>query len=411
MEKTPWTEKQQEILTYHKLNGLTAAEIAKKLHRSTAAVAKKLSRLRIANGDSRTQTNTRFEESGGTATASAIVRVNSLEALIEAAKIDLETWEVDRWVANKWEVASWATGEKEVSDLWQVKAWLKRHLASEKSLASLFSDIAAKRIKAPVFKAAKPKGDCLYEISIPDLHLGKLAWPPETGHAAWDSELAANAFRNAIVSLESKVDKSRIGEVLLPIGNDFFNVDNHQSQTTAGTPQDEDGRWQKSFTTGCALLTDVIADLAKRYRVKAIIVPGNHDYERSFYLGEYLAAWFRNHDGVSIDNSPVPRKYHRHGDTLIGFTHGNKIKPIQLLQLAPMEQRDYWAKIKYVEWHLGHLHHESAREECGTILRRLPSLTAPDEYHSSNGYVGNQRAAQGFLYAPEGLEQITYHRI
>ena len=64
------------------------------------------------------------------ATAKEKDRIKTLEQLLAVAKIDLDVWEVERWVANKWEVAG-KFGTKgsesfELQDLWQVKAWLIR---------------------------------------------------------------------------------------------------------------------------------------------------------------------------------------------------------------------------------------------------------------------------------------------
>ena len=57
-------------------------------------------------------------------------RIKTLEGLLEYFKVDLDTWEVDHWIANKWEM-----GYKDEDDqpgteeLYQVKAWLRRKLA------------------------------------------------------------------------------------------------------------------------------------------------------------------------------------------------------------------------------------------------------------------------------------------
>ena len=65
-------------------------------------------------------------------------RVKTLNDLIRVCKIDLDTWRVDRWVANKWEVGGYDRaegdsgnwhrdyGKLKVHPLYQVKAWLSR---------------------------------------------------------------------------------------------------------------------------------------------------------------------------------------------------------------------------------------------------------------------------------------------
>jgi hypothetical protein len=54
-------------------------------------------------------------------------RIQTLEQLLEACKVDLDTWSVDHYVVNKWEVGSKdPDGQIAVAPLFQVKAWLVR---------------------------------------------------------------------------------------------------------------------------------------------------------------------------------------------------------------------------------------------------------------------------------------------
>ena len=57
--------------------------------------------------------------------------------------------------------------------------------------------------------------------------------------------------------------------------------------------------------------------------VQVVMVTGNHDTQRLYYLGDVLEAWFRNTKDVAVDNSPRQRKYFRYHGNLIGFTHGH----------------------------------------------------------------------------------------
>ena len=52
----------------------------------------------------------------------------------------------------------------------------------------------------------------------------------------------------------------------------------------------------------------------------------NHDYMSGFHLAHALKAWFRNTDSVSVDDSPIHRKYYVYGSSLIGLTHGDGAK-------------------------------------------------------------------------------------
>jgi predicted phosphodiesterase len=333
--------------------------------------------------------------------------VRTLEDLLEVCKVDLDYWEVERHVINKWEVAAKnSKGELNHSPLYQVKAWLKkRELKNAEEVIDYFKE-SLSEIR-PKAQARNSGGKYMYEISIPDLHLAKLAWDKETGQD-YDIDIAANLFRKAVQDLVSKVDLNDVEKILLPIGNDFFNSEGYSGATTAGTRQDDDSRWQKSFSVGCNLISEVVDEISKKVNVDIVIVQGNHDFERDYYLGEFLRAWYRNNEAVAINNSPKARKYVEFGENLILFTHGNEEKQTELPLLMATEHSSF-SKCKFRTAHLGHLHQDWLREYKGVKVRILPSLCASDAWHKLKGYTGNRRSAMGFLYDPVYGEVANYY--
>ncbi len=361
--------------------------------------------------------------------------IKTLDELLKVCQVDLEVWEVEKYIVNKWATArsnkapniTWDEGKMtgavkddggmSVTPLFQVKAWLKRKTEQLNARAILEEFINRAKQNAPIaetFEVAKPNPHHgLLEISVPDLHLAKLCWGRETGGRDYDINIAASDYKEAVASLFARA-RGKIGRVLLPVGNDIFNSDNIAGTTTKGTPQanSEDSRWPKTFMTGCQILVDAVTTLAKEVPVDIVIVAGNHDKERCFYLGEYLKAWFRNHSGVTVNNEPKPRKYYRWGNTLIGFTHGSEEKPDKLPGLMANEEKQLWAETKFRQFHLGHLHHEITRDIQGVVIRFLTSLCPPDEWHSSKGYIGSVQSAEAFQYDLEnGLEAVYYHNV
>jgi hypothetical protein len=144
--------------------------------------------------------------------------------------------------------------------------------------------------------------------------------------------------------------------------------------------------------------------------VRVITHPDNHAHDEAFYLGDALWCYFHKDKHADVDCSPAPYKYHRHGDCLIGFGHGDKSSyerlQNEMIRANPM---DYGAcKIK--EWHLGHLHKQMLREnqEGDVMYRRLPSLSGTDSWHASEGYRSMKRA-MGFVWSHEALEAIIYY--
>jgi len=352
--------------------------------------------------------------------------IKSLEEAISFFKIDTRIWEVDKWICNSYPVSgkereqdlTWKggvmSGYAKRSGSWtskvnyQVKVWLKKKVQFEVAIKfeDFFVDLLKKHkpINYPKIKYSKNNTNNLLEVSIYDLHLGKLVYGQESNNN-YDTKIATKRFKHAIVDLLKKAESSSYERILFIVGNDFFNSDNHLGETTKGTKQDEDNRWQKTFRTGTQLLIYGIDYMRTFAPVDILVIPGNHDYTKSFFLGETLAAWYRNDKSVNVNNSANPRKYYEYGKVLLGFSHGNNEKREKLRSLMAWEMKEAWARTAYREFHLGHQHRELATEELGITIRSLSSLSGSDLYHHLNGFIGPTRAAEAFLWNKErGLE-------
>jgi hypothetical protein len=316
-------------------------------------------------------------------------------------------YRVERVLVNKWG----APGRESK----QIKVWLKTdadELAlAEKLRASLEENPAV--LKRPDLEP----GEVFAVLSLPDLHVGMLAWHRETGEN-YDTEIALGRMKAIAANLLSRLSGLRVSEIVFPIGNDIFHADTHENTTTAGTRVDVDSRWQKSFQMVAeALIKGPIAWAAEIAPVRVVVVPGNHDYQRAFYLGEVMR-WYYEGRGlpVEVDNSPRLRKYYRRGGVLLGFTHGAWVKVNQLPLIMATEVPEDWAGSVWREWLLGHYHRKremawNSTEELGGVrLRVLPSLAAPDAWHYQQGFVGGIREGTLSLYSNAGLWADYYAR-
>jgi hypothetical protein len=378
--------------------------------------------LKLALDSARSNSHIQFDEKKKVAelTSARSNRIQTLEDLIEHCDIDLESWEVDRYVVNKWEVGTKIDGLIITEPLFQVKAWLKR-LNFKKELANIKAEMMNEmRNEAPIYVRYERKDinakKNLLEINIFDLHFGKLCWGEETGDN-YDTKIAEKRFFGALQTLLDRTSNFDFQKILFPIGNDFFNSDNLRNQTTAGTPQDEDLRWQKTFRAGRKMVVKAIKILASVAPVEVVIVQGNHDWERSFYLGDALECWFDRCPEINVNNQASPRKYYQFGKCMIGYTHGNNEKVANLPLIASHEQPKMWADTKYREMHLGHLHHKrdikwvSTQEYNGLVCRYMRSLSGTDAWHNQKGYIGSIQSAEAFVWnKDEGLiAQLSYN--
>lgn len=245
------------------------------------------------------------------------------------------------------------------------------------------------------------------EVNIADLHLGKLCWHGDTGNN-FDYKIARDTFYRIVNEIAGELQGKPIDRILFVWANDFFNSDTISKTTTAGTPQDTDIRWQKLFDVGVEMLVTAILTLVKIAPVTTFYTRSNHDETTCYHALKYLEAFFKSQKEVTINTSPMARKYYLLGNTLVGFAHGDKENPKKLAGIMPVEVPEQWAKARYREFHTAHLHSEHAIEEInGVIVRRISSPTATDTYHYENGYVGAVRKAQTFIYdKTRGLRQI-----
>lgn len=354
-------------------------------------------------------------------------RMLTKEDVIKQFKVDIKQWEVEKFKVKTsegyrkdrkviWKVVDGKVIQGDVDDsgkmlvvpLYHIEVRLIRktqEIRNTNAIEELIRD--AKRIspKYPKVKRQITKDGMLYEIGMPDLHFGRLTWAEETGED-YDIKIARGMVNEVLEELLSYTSGFSIKKILLPIGNDFFNANNKEETTTHGTPQQEDTRWQKTFRAGRIMATEMIDACASIAPVDVVVVPGNHDEERIFYLGDALVCWYHSCPEVSIDNASKKRKYYQFGNSLIGFTHGSSEKNTSLASLMPLEVPELWSKSRFREWHTGDKHHKSdmiqeVEENIGVVIRILRSLVPADAWTFEHGLIGAVRAAEGFLWHPQ----------
>lgn len=347
--------------------------------------------------------------------------IKTVEELIAACKVDMNVWHVKDKLVNKWDVTFKVNDLPTTIQNYQVKARFERNkrFVKEHYIGEMFIEMI-RNYEPPVLDwtpeyPKTPEENNLFEVSIFDLHIGKLAWGGET-YENYDVKIARERFLTTLQTLLQRASGYQYSRILFPVGNDFFNSDTINNTTTKGTPQDEDLRWQKTFNIGTRLLVDAINMLKQTgVPVDVVVIPGNHDFERSFYLGAYLEAWFNQDPQVYVNNGASPRKYYKFGKVLLGLTHGGEEKEASLpmIMASDIEAKPYWSETLYHEWHLGHIHRKrlvaysnveknrTVAEDLGVTIRYLSSLTGTEEWHHRKGFVGALKAGEGFIWNDE----------
>ena len=234
------------------------------------------------------------------------------------------------------------------------------------------------------------------EISIADYHLAKKT-------VDGDNDITTRALRYVTMaqSLIEKVKSNyNINNVVLPISNDFFHTDNYQHQTTNGTPQDTIMDYSEEYELGFAVLVDTINMLRQfANNVTVVLVQGNHDRTKSFYLAHALDVFFRDELDVEFIREHSVIKGLTLGNTFIGWHHGNcKLEDLPLLFATHPKYSHQFGDAVYREVHTGDKHHYMAKEVKGVRIQQMPSLSGTDRWHLDNNFVHSVRAALALVY-------------
>jgi hypothetical protein len=288
---------------------------------------------------------------------------------------------------------------------WQTMSGQQRFSVVTKNDSTSIEDIKAEienyAIKySPVVKrfsyTSKPQDPVAYEISLPDIHYGKLH--------EYTLEEVENQFMETIVDLVKKAEGLNIEMFILPIGNDGMNSEGMRMSTTKGTLQQDNGGWKETFTGYWNLMIDAIEYLKEIAPVHVIVISGNHDYERMFYAGDVISGWYRKDENVTVDNTYDSRKYYEYGKNMLMFTHGDKEKPANMPLIMATENPEMFARTSHREVHCGHIHKEMVNEYRGIKVRFIPSICPNDEWHKQMGYA-SKRTGQAYIWNKfRGLE-------
>lgn len=334
-------------------------------------------------------------------------RVTTEDEAIAKSGIDTEVWEITQIRFSFYETTTKDNdGIAHVIPMTSVKfRATRRSPISMERIHRRYIDEMKKHSPRPrKIKRVRVKDGQLLVVSIPDLHVGKLAWALETGEA-YNIKIAERVFREAVDDLVSRA--AALGpyeRVLFVVGNDLLHVDGGKNATTRGTPQDTDGRWQQAFIRARALMVEAIETLKPIAPVDVVVVPGNHAKEKEFCLGDSLECWFHNDPDVKVDNSPAPRKYYQFGTVVLGLAHGDEEKHDDLEAIMAREMKDAFANATCMEFLLGHLHIKRGSKSRiydtfgGLLTRILKSLSGTDAWHKTKGYASS-KGAQALVYS------------
>ena len=334
-------------------------------------------------------------------------QLRTKEELLNFANIDMNIWEVDKYVISRWGNAK--------SPQYQLKCWLKRktHLNRE-DYKEIFAEIVKnKNIVTPPYTVHKKNENNMVEIGLADFHFGMKARKEETGQDSYDLDIARDLMIKCVDYYVSKLKGVPVERIILPVVGDFFNCDFNYS-TTKGTLQDEVTTYKETFQKAQEIAINISEKFKEIAPIEWIICEGNHDQHKSFYFTEFLNAWFRNDSNIIVNNSQEKRKYHRWKNNLFMYTHGDTEKFDMLpLRMAQSRKKDF-AECDFYYIGVGHLHHKSngivrtSIDSNGIEVNILPSLVSSSRWESNKWYQHIKECVCN-IYTTNGKEETWFY--
>jgi hypothetical protein len=323
--------------------------------------------------------------------------------LLKAHGYDTVSWELVSARNNIWNVYSKLDG---VQTLYSSKIVVKPRTSYEwneadaiKIFKNLKSDYKNKMVVAEQYS----KNDKALVVPIADFHFGLFSDMLSNGND-YNLEIAEKLFYEVINDIKNRNSNKSFEKVIFVVGNDFINADNLSNTTTKGTPQDNTSSWFTIVERATQLIVNGIDILNTIAPVDVQYVTSNHDLHTMFGIMQTIKAHYRNDDDITIDTSPLPRKYYRFGKTLLALSHDVKVK--EALKIVTTEAKQEWSNCDHVIFMLAHLHQSMVYEKQGYLeILRLPTISGWSRWTNQMGYVQTEKKNQSFIIS--GKSGIT----
>jgi hypothetical protein len=285
-----------------------------------------------------------------------------------------------------------------------VQKWIKTkegvldpiHVAEH--IAKVFANYKPAAPKAPSLKRYDTELCTL--IPCNDWHIGMFSWGKQTGKN-WDLKIAEKTIGDAAVETVTRTPASK--ECIILGGGDLLHADNKRNETTGGTPQDVDGRYEKGIDVATRLMLRTIdAALRRHQHVTVRILKGNHDEHASVAVLYFLKGFYRKEPRITIDSDPADYFWFRFGQVILGACHGHQSSNhiAKMPSIMAHRRAEDWGATKHRYVHGFHLHHSAkiATEGNGVICEVHQAPIPQDAWHFASGFLSGR-----------SMQAITYH--
>ncbi len=239
-----------------------------------------------------------------------------------------------------------------------------------------------------------------------ELHLGKLG--SVVDFEDYSTKQAMWRIKQTTFEIMDYQKRHKADNLILGVGNDYYNSDTVDDKTTAGTPQYNDTRFKEVYLWGKIGYLRMIETLKERFN-KIIIKgnPGNHDEKASFSLFTNIYDIYNMIEDpkIEVSFSYKDLRYttcYEFGNNLIVLSHGKSpegknLKDKDLAESIKYQFPEEYNRATHVYVFAGHLHQDSENKFDKVTVLRTASLTGVENWHYSNLYIGQRQGHSVYL--------------
>jgi len=283
-------------------------------------------------------------------------RIITKEDLFTALKLDPKDWIVHKLTGNKYDVSMKDKDGVHISENIQVKLELtprvKKELITLKELLEEYTPREYTDSNAALHRSQNAKNDVLWSVMIYDAHIDKL-------DVKWTSiQKKVAKVLDGTNRILDKLSKFDIDKMLFVNWWDYFNTLTKWA-TKWNTQQENNCSEKEAWKYWLELQIELLELISKLAPVDAIFIEWNHEAEKLTYLRDAVSAYNRNNPNINILEWNGDRQYYQWWETMMWFTHGDKIKPANLVTVAHQENsRKKYNNLEMFQWHL----HKSTKD-------------------------------------------------